>query len=113
MRPDKNGPRGACEDGLQDLRDPERRELARQYRLIPARGHERLRGEIVDLGRLDRNEQGRERVLIEQIALMQVDSLSKMVDPLEFFFRRTTDHAVNFVALFEQQLRRNSCRLGR
>src|ERR1019366_8332667 len=56
---------------LEDLRDPESRELSGENRLIPARRNEGLCGDVVDLLGLDRGEEGRDRVLIEEIALME------------------------------------------
>ena len=52
---------------LEDARDALRVELAGQHRLVPRRGHERHRREIVELVRLDLMKQTDERQLVEQI----------------------------------------------
>ena len=53
---------------LEHARHPLRVELAGQHRLIPRRGHERHRREVVDLVRPHFVDHADQRELIEQIA---------------------------------------------
>jgi hypothetical protein len=89
-------------DRLEHLRDAEPRELAREHRLIPARGHERLRRQVVDFVRLDLRERRRDRILVEQVALVKRHAVADVRDALEFLFGRPAHHPVHLVALREQ-----------
>ena len=89
---------------LEHLRHAQRGELARQRRLVPAGRHERLRGEVVDLVRLQIAEEPRERKLVEQVSLVEQDLSLQVRDALELLLRGPAHHSVDFVALRKQQL---------
>jgi hypothetical protein len=42
--------------------------------------------------------------VVEEITLVQRDAVSEMLDPVELLGRGTADHAVDLIALLEQQL---------
>ena len=91
-------------DGLQHLGDSERGELTGEHRLVPARRHEGLRGQVVDLVGLQVAEQLRQRELIEQVALVQQDLALEVSDALELFFGRAAHHPVHLVTLREEEV---------
>ena len=83
---------------------PDAGELGGQRRLDPGDGDERHRGEVVDLGRFRRAQRVDERALVEQVALVERDAVADVLDPLELLGRGAAHHAVDVVALLEQQL---------
>src|SRR5579871_1666224 len=91
-------------DCLHHPRHPQPRELARQDRLVPARGHERLRGQIVDLVRRGVADRFDERILVQQVCLRQRDALLKMSDTLEALRTGAAHHSHHTIALLQQQL---------
>ena len=90
---------------LKQAGDPEARHLAREQRLVPRGGHERLRREVVHLGGADIAHGLNHRPLVRQVRLHQGNSILDVADALELFRARTTHHAVHVVALFQQKLR--------
>ncbi len=44
-----------------------------------------------------------QRELIEQVGLVQMDAVAQMLDPLEAFGARASDHAVDFVSFVQQE----------
>jgi len=91
--------------GLEHPRDADARELGRQRGLDPRHGDEAHRGEVVDLVGLRGPDRVDERALVEQVALVQRDALAQVLDAVELLRRRAADHAVDLVAVLEQQLR--------
>ena len=67
-------------------------------------GDEAHRGEVVDLVRLGGAQRVDERALVEQVALVQRDPVAEVLDALELLGRGAAHHAVDLVALLEQQL---------
>jgi len=90
---------------LEHLGHAQRGELPGQHRLVPAGRHERLRGQVVDLVGLHVAEQPGQRELIEQVALVQLDPALQVGDALELLLRGAAHHAVDLVALRQQELR--------
>ena len=90
--------------GLEHPRDAQGGELTGQQRLRPTGGHETLGGEVVDFVRPDLLHDRDDRQLVEQIGLVQRDSAVQPLDPLAAFGAGAADHAVDFVALSEQEL---------
>ncbi len=88
---------------LEHARDADAGELGGQRRLDPRHRDERHRGQVVDLGRLGRAQGVDERALVEQVALVQRDAVADLLDAVELLGRGTADHAVDLVALLEQQ----------
>ena len=64
----------------------------------------RHRGEVVDLVGLGGAQRVDQRALVEQVALVQRDAVAQVLDALELLGRGAADHAVDLVALLEQQL---------
>ena len=91
-------------DRLQHPRDAERRELPRQHGLGERRRDERLRGEVVDLVRLGFRDRIDERVLVEEVAVQELDGVDEVRDPLEVADARAADEPEHLVALPEQVL---------
>ena len=83
---------------------PDAGELGRQRRLGPRHGDEAHRGEVVDLVGLGGAQRVDERALVEQVALVQRDPVADVLDAVELLGRGAADHAVDVVALLEQQL---------
>ena len=61
-------------DGLEQRRDADRRELRRLDRVLPRARHERRRREVVHLARPVRAQHARERSLVEQVDLDELDA---------------------------------------
>ena len=91
-------------DRVEQARDALRVELAGQHRLIPRRGHERHRGEVVDLVRPHFVDDAQQRQLIEQVGRLQRDAIEQVLDAPEVRRARAADGADDLVALLEQQL---------
>ena len=83
---------------------PDAGELGGQDRLDPRRRHERHRGEVVDLVGLAVAQHVDERALVEQVAGVQRDRVADVLEALEGLGRGAPDHAVDLVALLEQEL---------
>ena len=66
--------------------------------------HERHRGEVVDLVRVGGAQRVDERAVVEQVALVERDPVAQVLDALELLGRGAADHAVDLVALLQQQL---------
>ena len=79
--------------------DADRGELAGQRRLGPARRHERLGGEVVDLGRARLAQWLDQRALVEQVRLMERDVLFKMTDSFTVIGAGSAVHAMHLIAL--------------
>jgi hypothetical protein len=67
---------------------------------------EGLGREVVDLVRLTLLQQRDQRELVEEVPFPQLDPVLQVGDPLEVIARRPADHAVDLVALFDQEIRR-------
>ena len=91
-------------DCLEEPRHAQGGELTGQDRLVPGRRDERLRGEVVDLARPHRAERLGERVLVEEIALHDLDVIDKVRDPLHRHRARAPRHPVDRVALVQEEL---------
>ena len=91
-------------DALEQARDADAGELGGQGRLDPGDADERHRGEVVDLVGLRGAQRVDERAVVEQVALVQRDAVAQVLDALELLGRRAADHAVDLVALLEQEL---------
>ena len=91
-------------DRIQHARDADRRELPGQRRLHPAGRHERLRRQVVELGRPRRAQRSHQRALVEQVGLVQHHAPAQMRDALEGLGARAPHEAVDLVALLEQEL---------
>src|SRR5262249_20711281 len=100
----KAGPGANLADPFQDARDAHRGELGGQDRLLPAGRHEGHRRQVVDLVRLDLLQEARDGDPVEQVALDQLDLVAQVLDAGEVLGAGAAHHAVNAVALFEQQL---------
>jgi hypothetical protein len=79
--------------------------------LVEADPHVRLRGQVVDLGRLDLVHQGDQASAVGEVAVVQEEAgallvriLVEVVDAVGVERRRATDQSVHLVALAEQQL---------
>ena len=83
---------------------PDAGELGGERRLDPGDGHERHRREVVDLGGLGGAQRIDERALVEQVALVEGDAVADVLDALELLGRGAAHHAVDLIALLEQQL---------
>ena len=83
---------------------PDSGELGGQGRLDPRHRHERHRGEVVDLIGPRCPQRVDQRALVEQVGLVQRDLVAQMLDPVEALGRRAAHHAVDLVALLEQEL---------
>ena len=102
--------------GLQYPRDAHGRELAGKDGLLPACRHEAHGGQIVDFVGPDFLKHLDDRQLVEQVGLVQNDSIREMGDAFKVFGAGSADDAVNFVAFRQQQFReiaavltRNAC----
>src|SRR5205823_1098076 len=65
--------------------------------------HERHGGEVVHLVRADLVEDARQRHLVEQVSLVQLESLAQMLDALKVLGGGAADHAADAVALVQKQ----------
>ena len=88
-------------NGLEEPGDAHGVELRRQHGLLPGGGDEGLRGEVVDLVRLDRAQEVDERELVEQVRLSQLDAVAQVCHPLEVLRARAAHHTDDAVALLE------------
>src|ERR1700730_8206273 len=89
---------------LEHARDAHGGELGRQHRLRPGRGHEALRGEIVDLVGLrflDRRDQG---MLVQEVARQQRNAIDDVLDAVERIRTGTARDAEYVVAFFQKKL---------
>src|ERR1035437_1289525 len=91
-------------NGLQHARDAQSGELARKDGLVPGRGHEAHRGQVVDLrglGRLNRRDQ---RSLVEHITLDQLYSVEQVLDAFHRTRTGPASHPDYAIPLLEQEL---------
>jgi hypothetical protein len=91
-------------DGLEHPGDAERSELSRQHRLREGRRDERLRRQVVDLVRLRLRHRVDQRVLIEEVAVQELDLLEQVRHALEVADAGAAHETVNPVAVLEQVL---------
>src|SRR5207248_1381907 len=89
---------------LEHARDAHSCELGRQRRLDPRDRDKRHRGQVVDLGGPRRAQRVHQRTLVKEVALVERDLVTDVLDALEFLRRGTAHHAVDLIALLEQQL---------
>ena len=91
-------------DRLEQARDAERGEFAREHRLVPRRRHKALRREIVDLVGLGVTNDGGEGMLVEQVRGDDVNAIQQVADPLVRVVRCAAHDADDLVPLLQQQL---------
>ena len=89
-------------DCLQHPGHPDGGELAGEHRLLPARRHEALGGEVVHLVGPRLLEHVDDRELVEQVGLVQVDLPGQVRDPLEVLGARPPDDPVDLVPVLQQ-----------
>ena len=96
--PGRSGSRVDAPDRLEDRRHADSGELGGQHRLVPGGGHERDRGEVVELVRLDLAERVLERAPVEEVG---ADELDAVADPGEIRVvgRAAADDAEDLVPL--------------
>ncbi len=91
-------------DGLQHARDADGGELGGQHRLVPGGGHEAHGGQVVHFVGLDLLDDLADGILVEQVGLADMDAVLDVLDAVEFFHAGTADHAVDLVALLQQEI---------
>src|SRR5262245_29596518 len=97
-------PRAHLTQRVEQARYAQRGELRGQYRLLPARRHERHGGQIVDFIGLHSDEYMGERCLVEQVGVMQLDSVAQVLDAAQVIGTAAANHAGDAVAFAQQQL---------
>ena len=93
-----------CRIDFEHARHALRVELAGQHRLIPGRGHERHRREVVELVRTDFVDEADDRQLIEQIGRLDRDAIENRLNAPEIRRARAANRPDDLVAFREQQL---------
>ena len=91
-------------DGLEERSAPDRGELRREHRLPPRHGHERGRGEVVDLVGTARGQHVDQGELVEHVGLGEVELGAERGEVREMRRDRLAHDAEDLVALLEQEL---------
>src|SRR5664280_2570030 len=90
-------------DGVEHPGHAERRGLTGEDRLAPRRLHERLGGQVVDLGRPALAQDVDHRHLVEEVAGHQGEPILDVGDPFEVERARAPHHPAHLIALTEQE----------
>ena len=91
-------------DGVEQPRHPHGGGLPREDGLVPRRLHERLGGQVVDLGRPVIAQDVDQGDLVEQVPRDQLDPVLDVRDALEVQRARAPDHTDDGVPLVEEEL---------
>ena len=78
-------------------------EFRGQNRLRPGCRNKGHRGQVVDLVRLDPLDHIEQRILIEEVGLLEPDLLANVIDPREILRARSPDRARDPIALLQQE----------
>jgi hypothetical protein len=90
--------------GVQDAKDAEGGDARRVLGHVEGDLHVALRGQVVDLVGSDRLQGADEAVLVYEVAVMQLEALTDVVDAPGVEGAAPTDEAVDLVSLLEEQL---------